>query len=200
MAQSHLLVLPAQELAVLQSAAERSPCFAHLLKQLPGFQVAHPLPDTLVEVAGGAREAAYAVRANTNYPEDWDDLLAQAAAQLTARGQVREAQEAALSAYVPLADNPDACPCCGGSRFARSQSTGNGHWFELPHLGFKADRTYTPSKMGIPTGGDGPYIKVCLDCGRVINGEYPLSDDVLQARIEAYRFENCLDENDKEIA
>lgn len=186
MAQSHLLVLPAQELAVLQSAAEQSPYFAHLLKQLPGFQVAlaHPLPDTLADVAGGAREAAAAARANTNYPEDWDDLIAKAQAHLAAYGQLQDAQEAALAAPVPLDDNPDACPCCGSTRYARAYSRAcDQNCFSIPHLGYKQDDGYFPSELGIPGVSDGVFVDVCLDCGRVRNAQYPLSDDQLNAGI-----------------
>lgn len=194
------LILPAQELAELQSAAEQSPAFAHLLKRLPGFQfaLANPLPDSVAFVARGAQLAADKVQENTNYPHDWDDLITAAEQLEDACQRACEQQAAAQASDTPPDAAPDACPCCGGVRFARSQSVGNMHWFELRHLGFSADNTYTPSQMGIPTGG-GPYVKVCLDCGRVVNGVYPLPAEVLQERIRAYRYENCLDENDQEI-
>lgn len=184
MAESRVLVLPAQELAVLQSAAEQSPYFAHLLKQLPGLKVAlaHSLPDSLTEVAVGARDAASQVQANTHYPEDWDDLKTQAAELAHGRHALRQAQEAALAARTPLDADPKACPCCGSTRRIWAYSKGT-NWGGIPHLGFEYDG-YMPSDLGIPAaGGDGPQLEVCLVCGHILNGEFPLDDETLKARV-----------------
>lgn len=115
MTNSCVIILPVQEFSVLQSAAEQSPYFAHLLKQLPGLKVAlaHPLPDLLAEVADGAREAISQVRANTNYPEDWDDLAESAAILAKERWALHKIQEAALADYTPPADSLEACPYGG---------------------------------------------------------------------------------------
>lgn len=83
------------------------------------------------------------------------------------------------------------CPCCTGRRIVSVYSKAcNYNWFDIPYLGFET-KGYMPSNMGIPGDGDGPDIEVCLDCGRVVNGEYPLPDDVLQQRVVKYK-EECL--------
>jgi hypothetical protein len=82
----------------------------------------------------------------------------------------------------------NTCPCCGGARFVRIQSKAcNLNWLDIPHLGFEAERCYMPSGTGIPGSGDGPSLAVCLDCGRVQGGEYPLGDKELGRRIKLYK-------------
>lgn len=190
MSTSHILVLPAQELAALQAAAQ-TPQFAHLLNQLPAFKVAldNPLPDALHWVADGAVAAAQKAKENTNYPEDWDDLIAAARELRSGHKKLCALQDAALAGYTPPAQGAKACPCCGGTRFASSYSKACSNWFEVPHLEFKADYTYMPCGMGVPGDGDGPSLEVCLDCGRIQNDTYPLPDDVLQARVAEYNAE-----------
>lgn len=188
MTTSFVLALPAQELEQLRTAAATSPQFAYLLAKLPGFQAAldHPIPNLLLELAHEARDAAYRVQDNTQYPEDWVDLINNCETIRDATKACCLAQQKAVADHTPPAST--GCPACGGHRRVFSQSAGDAHWLSIPHLEFQADYTYTPANMGIPKdGGDGPSLSVCLDCGRVQNGVYPVSDEHLVDRIAQYR-------------
>jgi hypothetical protein len=97
-------------------------------------------------------------------------------------------QAARAQANTPSATGSRACPCCGGKRFVHAYSKAcNANWFSIPHLDFSTDYTYMPSNLGIPGDGDGPSLTVCLDCGRVQDTQYPLSDDELRRRIKRYQ-------------
>ncbi|GBG14527.1 molybdopterin oxidoreductase [Novimethylophilus kurashikiensis] len=71
------------------------------------------------------------------------------------------------------------CPCCGSNReisvFAKAC---NSNFTSIPHLGIE-HFGYMPSEVGVPGCSDGPEIHVCLDCGRIKNGKYPVSDEQL---------------------
>jgi hypothetical protein len=187
MAQSHLLALPAQELAVLLDAASK-PQFAALFARIPAFRAAldAPIDDMLLKVAHATRQAISEVARNTNHQDDWADDRKLAGRLITQKLAQFEAQRTATAQPIPETDST-ACACCGGKRFARVYSKAcNSNWFSIPHLGFQVDYTYMPSNMGIPGDGDGPNLSVCLDCGRVQGEQYPLSDDELRGRIAKY--------------
>ncbi len=187
MAQSHLFALPAQELAVLLEAASK-PQFAALFAQLPSFRAAldAPIDDLLLKLAHATRQAIGEVARNTNHPEDWADDRKLAGRLITQKLAQYEAQQTAKTQPVPEPDST-GCACCSGKRFARVFSKAcNSNWFSIPHLGFKVDNTYMTSELGIPGDGDGPSLSVCLECGRVQDECYPLSDDELRRRIANY--------------
>lgn len=210
MASRHLLPVPAHELSVLLSAAE-NPQFVPLFAQLPAFRLSllNPIADELRLLASGALDAVREVRANTNYPEDWDTVEAVATRMREGHEHLRLLHDTLPAPEVtpevtpevdpevdpldaPADDGPHAVCACGGHRFASVMSKAcNANWFNLPHLKFETDYTYMPSGMGIPGDGDGPNLAVCLDCGRVQGGEYPLSDNELRRRIDKYNAE-CL--------
>lgn len=188
MAQSHLIALPAQELSALLNAAN-APQHAALFALVPSFRAAllAPVVDDLLYIAGEARQAISAARDNTQYPEDWDD----ACECIDAAVAQKKAQKAAQAAAPQL---PEAkpygnrtCPCCAGTRIAVVYAKAcNSNFFMIPHLDFEA-HGYMPSNLGIPGSGDGPEIEVCLDCGRVANGQFPLLEPELQKRVAEYR-------------
>jgi hypothetical protein len=192
MAQSHLIALPSQELSALLCAAT-APQFAQLFDQLPSFRAAlrAPVDDELRALAGAADQAISAACANTNYPEDWDDDRARVERLRTQKQAQEAAQASAPPRPAPKKYGNTTCPCCAGARIARVYSKAcNSNWFDIKHLGFETEG-YMPSDMGIPGDGDGPGIEVCLDCGRIVNGEFPLPENVLHARVAKYK-EECL--------
>lgn len=192
MANSHLIALPAQELSALLCAAT-APQFAQLFAQLPSFRAAllAPVDDELRALAGAADQAISAACANTNYPEDWDDERARVERLRTQKQAQDAAQAAAPLRPVPKKYGNTTCPCCTGARIARVYSKAcDYNYFDIPHLGFSTEG-YMRSNMGIPGDSDGPSIEVCLDCGRIVNGEYPLPEDVLKQRVAQYK-EECL--------
>lgn len=186
MASHHLLALPAQELAELQLAAAQSPHFAYLLKKLPCFNaaLANPLPDLITEVCTGAQDAARAARANTSHPEDRDELLTQVAPLQVALRSVDTAQAAALITDPAAPATRTACLCCGSTRYAHGCSRGvDQNELHIPHLDFHQEDGYLPAGLGIPGSSEGICVKVCLDCGHALNGEFPLPEDALKARV-----------------
>jgi hypothetical protein len=192
MAKSHIIALPSQELSELRCAAA-APQFAQLFEQLPFFRAAllAPVDNEIDDLADVAKDAIREACANTNHPEEWAP-----GRRLATRMQMQLSGQAAAKAATPPLPAPkpygnQQCPCCGGKRIASVYSKAcNGNYFRIKHLDFEADG-YMPSNFGIPGDGDGPSIEVCLDCGRVVNGEYPLPDDVLQQRVTQYKVE-CL--------
>jgi hypothetical protein len=106
MAKSHLIALPAQELAVLLRVAN-APQYAALFAQLPALRAAlqSPIDDLLLKLAHVTREAIGYVASNTNYPEDWDADRQLANRLITQKLAQFEAQRAALS--VSVADGSD---------------------------------------------------------------------------------------------
>jgi len=192
MAKSHLIALPSQELSALLCAAT-APQYAQLFAQLPAFRAAlmAPVDDALESLAGAASSAISAACANTNYPEDWDadrELIERLRTQKHAQ---ETAQAAGPQLPAPKAYGNTICPCCAGGRIVRVTSRAcDYNYFDIPHLGFSTEG-YMRSNMGIPGDSDGPSIEVCLDCGRIVNGEYPLPEDVLQQRVAKYKGE-CL--------
>jgi hypothetical protein len=101
MAKSHLIALPAQELAALLRAAN-APQYAALFAQLPAFRAAlqSPIDDLLLKLAHATRETIGYVASNTNYPEDWDAYRKLANQLITQKLAQFEAQRAALAAPV----------------------------------------------------------------------------------------------------
>ena len=191
MAQSHLLALPAQELAALLNAAN-APQHAALFALVPSFRAAlrAPVVDDLIYIASSARNAIGEARANTNYPEDWDAACESIDATVQQKREQVAAQADAAPAPEPTPHGNKTCPCCAGSRIASVFSKAcNSNWFAIPHLGFEVDYGYMPSNLGIPGSGDGPEIEVCLDCGRVANGVFPLPEAELLARVAKYQEE-----------
>lgn len=192
MAKSHLIALPSQELSALLCAATAAQ-YAQLFEQLPAFRAAllAPVDDELRALAGAADSAISAACANTNYPEDWDDARERAERLRTQKRAQEAAQAAAPQLPAIKAHGNTKCPCCAGNRIARVYSKAcDYNYFDIPHLGFSTEG-YMRSNMGIPGDSDGPSIEVCLDCGRIVNGEYPLPEDVLQQRVAKYKGE-CL--------
>lgn len=198
------LVIPEHELAVLRELLQ-APEHHALLQQIPGLAAAvqHPLPD--IKPVLKAAVSAHALQAELQScrhgqglaPAPDESALQAARAMYTALN----AHRAQLEEVSPAPEIVEgACPCCGSTRFATSQSSGDAHWFAIPHLGFKVDYGYTPAGFGVPTGGDGPNFKVCLDCGRIRGrgepGNYPLTDAELEARIARYREETGSDGED----
>lgn len=191
MAHSHLIALPAQELAALLNAAN-APQHAALFALVPSFRAAltAPVIDDLLYIAGEARQAISAARDNTQYPEDWDAACERIDTVVEQKKAQKAAQAAAPSLPEPKPWGNRTCPCCAGTRIAAVQSKAcDLNWFDIRHLGFAAHGCYMPSDLGIPDGGDGPMLEVCLDCGRVANGVYPLPENVLQERIAKYEEE-----------
>lgn len=192
MALSHLIALPSQELSALLCAAT-TPQFAQLFEQMPFFRAAllAPVDNDLDALADWAKDAIGEVRANTNHPEDWTPGR-RLATKLPMQLQAQEAAQAEMPVLpAPKPQGNEQCPCCGKKRIAIVYSKAcDSNWFGISHLGFEANG-YLPSNMGIPGDGDGPSLEVCLDCGRVVNCEYPVPDDVLQQRIAQYKGE-CL--------
>jgi hypothetical protein len=190
MAKSHLIALPEQELSALLCAAT-APQFAQLFEQLPSFRAAllAPVDNELDSLAAWTKDAIGEVIGNTNHPEDWTPGR-RLASRLQKQLQAQEnAQSEAPQRPTPKPHGNTQCPCCTGPRIARVYSKAcNCNWFDIKHLGFEADG-YMPSDMGIPGDGDGPAIEVCLDCGRIVNGEYPLPEDVLLQRVAKYKEE-----------
>lgn len=190
MAKRHLISLPAQELSALLCAVQ-APQFAALFERVPAFRAAlqHPIDDELTSLANEATDAIREVRGNTSYPEDWDyaqDLADRLRQQMDAQ---RDAQACVPSLPSPKPYGNDACTCCGGRRIVSVYAKAcNSNVFSIPHLAFEVF-SYMPSKLGIPGSGDGPELEVCLDCGRVVNGVYPLTDETLKARIAKYQEE-----------
>lgn len=192
MANGHLIALPAQELSALQCAVT-APQFATLFDQLPAFRAAlqAPVADDLLQLAYAAEDAFREVCGNTQYPEDWDDVRELA-------NQLIQQKKAQIKAQANTTPRPEAkkygnkvCTCCGGGRVASVFAKAcNVNFFSIPHLGFDVN-SYMPTNLGIPGQGDGPQIDVCLDCGRVVNGKYPLTDETLKQRIAEYENE-CL--------
>lgn len=192
MAKSHLIALPSQELSALLCAAT-APQYTQLFELVPAFRAAllAPVDDELCALAGAADQAISAACANTNYPEDWDADRERAARLRTQKRAQEAAQAAAPKTAAPKKYGNTVCPCCAGGRIATVYSKAcNSNWFDIKHLGFETEG-YMPSSMGIPGDGDGPAIEVCLDCGRIVNGEYPVPEDVLQQRVAKYKGE-CL--------
>lgn len=190
MAQSHLIALPAQELSALLNAAS-APQHVALFALVPSFRAAllAPVDDDLLYLAGAARSAIRDACRNTQYPEDWDDD----SAVIDCLVKQKQAQEAAQAAAPQLSEAKHfgnrTCPCCTGTRISVVYAKAcNSNLFRIPHLDFEA-HGYMPSNLGIPGSGDGPEIEVCLDCGRVANGKFPLSEPELQKRVAKYREE-----------
>lgn len=191
MTTQHLIALPSQELSTLLCATT-APQFAQLFDQLPFFRAAlqAPVDDRLIALATSVLAAIGEVRNNTNYPEDWDDDCVMAEQLLTQKRTQMTVQADAPARPAPKLHGNTVCTCCMSHRIARVYSKAcNCNWFSIPHLGFKAEG-YMPSNMGIPGDSDGPSIELCLDCGRVVNGVYPLPADVLKQRVDAY-IEDC---------
>ena len=192
MAQRHLISLPSQELSALLCAAT-APQYAQLFEQLPAFLAAlrTPVDDELRQLADAAGDAIRDAAANSQRPENWD-FDREIADRLLAQKKIQEsAQAEAPTRAAPKPHGNTQCPCCAGSRIATVYSKAcNSNWFDIKHLGFETDG-YMPSNMGIPGYGDGPSIEVCLDCGRIVNGEYPLPEEELQRRVAKYK-EECL--------
>lgn len=192
MSETHILIIPAQELAVMQAAAEQSPQFAHFLKKLPCFAVSlrQPLANKINYVSQEADHAASVAQLNTDYPEDWNELREEAQGWITELTSLTTLQEKACSEHQLVEENPKACPCCGSTRYVTSQSSGDANYLSIPHLDFETEGGCIPRGFGIPTGGDGPSFKVCLDCGRIRNWEgnekFPLTDEALRTRITEY--------------
>lgn len=188
MAQSHLIALPTQELSALLCAVN-APQFASLFAQTPAFRAAlqAPVEDSILELAQATQDAIRQVARNTQYPEDWD-----AVRDLASRlSQQKQAQDAA-QASGPTRNKAKrygnkVCTCCGGERIASVYSKAcNSNYFSIPHMDFEV-HGYMPRVMGIPGSGDGPELEVCLDCGRVVNEEYPITDEMLKQRIAEYQ-------------
>lgn len=192
MAKSHLIALPEQELSALLCAAT-APQFAQLFEQLPSFRAAlvAPVDNELDSLADWTKDAIGEVIGNTNYPEDWTPgrgLASRLQKQLQAQ---ERAQAEAPQRPAPKRHGNTQCPCCAGGRIVRLCSRAcDYNYLNIPHLAFSTEG-YMPSNMGIPGDSDGPAIEVCLDCGRVVNGEYPFPDEVLQQRVAKYK-EDCL--------
>lgn len=188
MAKRHLISLPAQELSALLCAVN-APHLSAFFDQLPAFRAAlqAPVDDSLRQLAYAAQEAIRDAVGNTQYPEDWDDTR-ELVTRLIQQKEAQEGAQAGIAARpLPKAHGNKTCVCCGGSRIATVYSKAcNGNYFGIPHLGFEVSHGYMPSNMGVPGSGDGPELEVCLDCGRVVNGVYPLPDDTLKARIAEY--------------
>lgn len=193
MAKSHIITLPSQELSALLCAAT-APQFAQLFDQLPAFRAAllAPVDNNLHALTSVVTHAIREVCANTNYPEDWAPAQ-RLAERVQQQLQAQEAAQAELpSRPAPKEYGNKQCPCCGGGRIASVfASARDCNYFRISHLDFEKEGGYMPSGFGIPGCGDGPSIEVCLDCGRVVNGEYPLPEDVLQQRVAKYK-EECL--------
>jgi len=188
MAQSHLIALPSQELSALLCAAT-APQYTQLFEQLPALRAAllTPVDDELRSLASAASSAISAACANTNYPEDWDDDRACAERLMTQKRAQEAAQASAPQTLVPKAWGNTKCPCCAGGRIVRVCARARDYnYLDIPHLGLSTEG-YMPSKMGIPGDSDGPAIEVCLDCGRIVNGEYPVQEDVLRQRVTKYK-------------
>lgn len=190
MAQSHLIALPAQELSALLCAVN-APQFASLFAQTPAFRAAlqAPIDDSILELAQASQDAIREVARNTQYPEDWEGAR-QLAHRLIQQKQAQDAAQASSPARPPAKKYGNkVCTCCGGERIASVYSKAcNANFFSIPHLAFKWDG-YMPSALGIPGSGDGPELEVCLDCGLVVNGEYPITDELLKQRIAKYQEE-----------
>lgn len=178
----HLISLPEHERNALLFAA-RSPDYAGLFERLPALRAAllTPVADELLTLAESVADlvvdASVAADTQALAQRLSEQMRAQESAQQLA--QANTAPAPAIKRY-----NNTQCPCCGGGRIVQSYSKAcDSNSVAIPHLAFE-HFGYMPSGIGVPGSSDGPELEVCLDCGRIVNAEFPVLDSQVLKRIE----------------